>query len=178
VKAIALVCAVAVAAMLGGCSSEADKTTPSRRGSDAARHYALLVDENWRLQEARDPRADDPLSALERPPLDWYDEYVPLLPNESALVRISGHAVTFDQTLVELERQLFQLHDVTVEGWRAVAGTRPGDTPPEALLVLDNGDSTLQVLSYELSLADLTALAGKIEPASTATWVHAGGVIR
>jgi hypothetical protein len=177
VKAIALGCAVAIAAMVGGCSSDSDETDPSKPGSDADRHYALLVDENWRLQEARDPRADDPLIAVERPPLDWYDEYVPLLPNASGQVRISGHLATFDQTRVELERQLYQFHDVTVEGWRAVAGTRPGDTPAAALLVLDNGDSTLQVLSYELSVADLTALAAKVEAASTATWVDAGGVI-
>lgn len=173
-----LLSAIAATTLAGGCSSHSGTTSTSKEGNAAARHYALLADPSWTLQEARDLRPDDPLATAERPPLDWYDEYVLSSANASQLVRISGHESTFDQSRVELEQQGFVFHAVPLDGWRAV-GSRgiPGDTPQSAVLLLDNGDSSLLVGSAEVGLDELIALAAKIEPASAAAWVRAGGVI-
>lgn len=176
-KAVALVCAIVLAALTGGCSSDSEKVVPT--SSDADRHYALLADAGWTLQEAIDPRADDPLIAAERPALDWYDEYVRSpSATESQMVRVSGHEADFDESRGAFEDRGYQLDDVTIAGRQAAGGFLPGDTPRSSLLVLDNNGSTLLVLSYELNLADLTALAEKIRPVSAAAWIAAGGVIR
>jgi hypothetical protein len=178
VKAVASLCTIAVATLVSGCSPGAEKTSRSVGRGDAGRHYALLADDRFELQEALDPPAGDPLTSIERPLLDWYAEYVRSSETSSQMVRISGHQTTFDQSRVQLEDKGFQFRDVTVEGWRAIGGSIPGDSPGEAVLVLENGESSLAVLSYELTLDDLVALAAKIEPASAARWVRAGGVIR
>lgn len=175
-KALASVCAFALTVFVGGCSSDPKTTTPP--SSDAARHYALLADPAWTLHEAIDLRADDPLAATEHPALDWYDEYERSpSATESQTVRVSGHDATFEASQREFEGRGYELSDVTIAGWQAASAFLPGDTP-HSLLVLDNGDSSLLVLSYELSLADLSALAEKIRPANAATWIAAGGVIR
>lgn len=45
----------------------------------------------------------------------------------------------------------------------------------QALLILDNGSSSIIALSYELTLAELIDVAQSLRPADEADWVEAGG---
>jgi hypothetical protein len=61
------------------CSDDDDLTQPSSSSSSApsdASVYAVMTDDAWTLQEAVDPPADSPIASIERPPLEWYAEYV------------------------------------------------------------------------------------------------------
>ena len=46
------------------------------------------------------------------------------------------------------------------------------------LVLLDNGISSLMLLSYELELGALTRLAGAIESVDEKDWTDGGGVVR
>ncbi|CAN5766532.1 hypothetical protein BH24ACT3_BH24ACT3_01760 [soil metagenome] len=46
-----------------------------------------------------------------------------------------------------------------------------------ALLLIENGDRSIVVLSYEVDLDELAVLAARIEPVGAAAWTTAGGVI-
>ena len=59
-----------------------------------------------------DPPADAPIASLERPPLEWYAEYVQSSTSQSSMVRLSGHRATFDETRAALEELGFALDDV------------------------------------------------------------------
>jgi hypothetical protein len=174
----AFLCAIAVITLAAGCSSHSGKSAVTTKPGGSDQHYALLDDPSWTLQEARDLRADDPLASAEHPPVDWYDEYVRSpSASESQMVRISGHDTSFVESKAELEQQGFEFHEVPIAGRQAVGGTVPGDRASAVVLLLDDGPSSLVALTYDLSLDELVALAPKIEPASAAAWVQAGGVI-
>ena len=70
VRSLLAAMAVALAAMVG-CSSNDGAVTTEPTG-DAT--YALLRTDEWTLQEAVDPPADDPIATADRPPLAWYAE--------------------------------------------------------------------------------------------------------
>lgn len=170
---------LSVLCLMSGCG---DDGSGSDRGGDTAANlrYALLRNEEWQLQEAVDPPADDPASLIERPVFDWYIEYV-RSPSEleSELVRVSGHATGFEESRSQLSEGGFDLTETSVDGWRAVGGTfdEPAGIGP-ALLLLENGDRSIVVLSYEVALDELAVLAARIEPVDAAAWTAAGGVIR
>jgi hypothetical protein len=166
-----------VLTFLTGCSESSDAeraAPPARRVSE----YAVLTSDAWTLQEAIDPPPDDPIAGVERPPLEWYSEYVRTVGNESQMVRLSGHQARLDETQAELESLGFGFADVAVEGWSAVGGSAPGDPSGPAIILLDGDEATLMLLSYELDLDELVGTATGIEPVSKAAWVDAGGVIR
>ena len=138
----------------------------------------MLVDDAWTLQEAVDPPVDDPIASLDRPPLDWYAEYVRSSPTESQMVRLSGHRMTFDEARADLEDLGFEFADIEVDGWRSIGGSATADPVGPAVVLLENGSTSLMVLTYELELDDLAEVAGTIEAVDEATWVDAGGVVR
>lgn len=156
-----------------------DRAEPgSQEGAQQAEHrYALLRDGAWRLQDAADPAADDRVASIERPPLDWYAEYVETAPRR-AMVRLSGHRATFDGARSELEEVGFVLDDVDIESWTATGGTTTETGSRPTVILLDNGGSSLILLSYELGADALAQLAGAVETADDAAWARAGGVVR
>jgi hypothetical protein len=65
-----------------------------------------------------------------------------------------------------------------VDRWRAVGGVHPRDTPQAEVPILDHGERSFIALSYGLNLAELSRLAGAIEPVDQAAWSAAGGTLR
>jgi hypothetical protein len=177
-----LLCLIAV--WVTGCSGASKGATPPTTSAKTAKAYALLNDPAWKLKRAVDPTADSPTASIERPPIDWYDEYEHLsgrlAPGVAVVgqsVRISGYATNLARTEALLETLGVRFHAVEVTGWRAVRGSIPGDTP-EALIVLDHGDSVIMALSYELTIDDLARLASRIKLVDRAAWIRAGGVVQ
>jgi hypothetical protein len=162
------------------CSDDDDLTQPSSSSSAPALEstHAVLTDDAWTLQEAVDPPADAPIASIERPPLEWYAEYVQSSTSESAMVRLSGHQATFDDTRSALEDLGFTLDDLSMQHWRGAGGSAPADPASPTIVVLANGSTTLTALSYELDLDRLTAIAETIEGVDQSTWVAAGGEIQ
>ncbi|HEY9378611.1 MAG TPA: hypothetical protein VIQ02_16155 [Jiangellaceae bacterium] len=161
------------------CSDD-DLTQPSSSNSAPPNEsvYAVLTDDAWTLQEAVDPPTDAPTASIERPPLEWYAEYVQSSASESAMVRLSGHQATFDDTRAALEDVGFTLDDLSLQHWQGAGGSAPADPASPTIIVLANGETTLMVLSYEEDLDQLTAIADRVEGVDQSTWVAAGGVIQ
>lgn len=159
---------------MAGCGGD---DMGSRPEPVAARDYALLESSEWELQEALDPPADDPFTSIGRPPMDWYAEYLHWpTANESQMVVLSGHSTDFDESREQLATLALDLQEVDVEGWRA-AGVDAGEDAGPALVLLEYGDGSLTLLSHETDLEALVDLASRVQPADTATWVAAGGLI-
>jgi len=144
--------------------------------------YAVVHVAGWSLQEAVDPPQDDPLTSAERPPMDWYSEYVRtiLAPGgtEGQMVRLSAHSASIDDTRAALEEVGFEFDALPIIGWDGVGVTQPEDPGSPALVLLDHGSTTFMLLSYELTLDELTAFAGSVEAVDETTWVASRGVIR
>ena len=150
---------VAIAALMIACDGGGSGASEDADGS--GQPYVTLADEAWPLQEAIDPVPDAPLTALERPPLLW----------------LSGHDATLARTRSELEALGFAFGDVPVDGWRAVGGETP-DGSGASIVVLDNGPTSLMVLSHEIGVEELADLAAHVDRVDQAAWVAAGGVVR
>lgn len=124
-------------------------------GSEAG--HALLFDGAWALQEAVDPPADDPFAAHDKPPLEWWAEYVRAEGPARQLVRLSGHRGSLDQVRAQLQPHGSRFADVAVDGWRAIGATEQDPVSP-AILALDDGPWSVQLLSYDLTIDELAAL--------------------
>lgn len=162
-----------------GCSDDDLAQSSSRNSAPPDESvYALLTDDDWTLQEAVDPPADAPIASIERPPLEWYAEYVQSSANESAMVRLSGHQATFDETRAALEELGFTLNDISLQQWQGAGGSAPADPASPTIIVVANGETTLMMLSYEKNLDQLMAIADTVEGVDQSTWVAAGGVIQ
>lgn len=157
------------------CRSE----SPSNQGTREAEHrYAVLGDDAWLLQEAVDPPADDGVTSVERPALDWYAEYVPKNSSNGGTLRLSGHRATFHRVRSDLEELGFDLDEVDVDNWTAVGGSTAEKGSRPTLLLLDHGSSSLTLLSYDLELDALTQLAAHVQSVDETAWTDAGGVVR
>jgi hypothetical protein len=126
------------------------------------------------LRSAVDPPADSPLIAAERPPPEWWAEYGS---EASVAVRLSSHAAGFADTISELEESGFVSEVIPLERGPAVGGSFAGDTGGPVLVVLDNGSSTLVLLSYDVDLVELAAVAESVESIDRETWLAMGGVV-
>lgn len=158
-----------------GCESE----SPSNQGAREAEHrYAVLRDDAWRLQEAVDPPADDRVSSVERPALDWYAEYVPTNSSSGGTLRLSGHRATFHRARSDLEELGFELEEVDADNWTGVGGSTAETGSRPTLVLLDHGSSSLILLSYDLELDALTQLAAQVQSVDETAWTDAGGVVR
>lgn len=157
------------------CRAESTSNQGARR---AEHRYAVLHDGAWRLQEAVDPPPDDHGASIERPPLDWYAEYVPATSSSGQALRLSGHQASFHRARSELEDLGFILDEVDVENWTGVGGTTAESGARPTLVLLHNGRSSLMLLSYEIELGALTRLAGAIETVDEKAWTDGGGVVR
>lgn len=161
------------AAALAGCSGD-DGGADVDAASDP---YAGQTDGDWQVQEAVDLAADDPLATRERPPLDWYGEYV--RSDHTEMIRLSGHDASLGEARSEYEQLGFELSDVTVRGWgHGVAGNHPTDASSPEVLLVPSGSRTLMALSYDVPLEVLLEFMGSVEGAERDEWVDAGGVIR
>lgn len=148
---LALAVALSAAALAGCSDDDAAGDVDALAGT-----YAVQTDDGWEVQEAVDPAAGDPRTESERPPLDWYAEYV--RSDYTEMVRLSSHEANISETRAELERLGFEFSDAVIPGGRdGVAGRSPGD------------QSSPEVLS---------AFMGSIEGATRDEWLDAGGVIR
>lgn len=164
---------VAFVGVMSACGDD----SASDLGDDGER-YAVLSDDAWSLQEAVDPPENDPL-VVDRPPLlDWWAEYVWASPEEGRMVRLSGHQLPLAEARADLAGLGFALDDVAVDGWTAVGGTSVDDPSGPAIVLLDRGSTSLMLLSYELTVADLAALAGQTRAVDDLGWVSAGGIVR
>jgi hypothetical protein len=175
-RMLVIATALAVTACSDDNITESSPTTTGYRPSQSA--YAVLTDHAWPLQEAIDPPADDPTVSIEVPPMEWYAEYVRSTAAESAMIRLSGHSSTFDDARSALEERGFTFDDVSLDGWRAVGGAADADPASPSVILLENGSTTLMVLSYELDLDSLATVADVVEGVDQPTWVAAGGVIQ
>lgn len=169
--------AVLCCGVVAGCTDEGGGSARPD-GVAASDGYALLRDAQWVLREAVDPPAGDPAASAQRPPVEWYVEYERAPSGlESQLVVISGHEPELEETRSQLAASTFELAETPVDGWPAVGGVS-GDPVGPGILVLDDGDRSIMVLSYELSVDQLASLAARIETVDSATWTAAGGIIR
>ena len=153
--------------------------SPSNQGAREAEHrYAVLRDDAWRLKEAVDPRADDGVSSVERPALDWYAEYVAANSSSGGTLRLAGHRTTFHRARAELEELGFHLDEVDVDNWTGVGGSSAETGSKPTLVLLDHGSSSLTLLSYDLELDALSQLAAHVQGVDETAWTDAGGVVR
>lgn len=169
---IAFAIALSAAALAGCSDDDAAEDVDALAGT-----YAVQTDDGWEVQEAVDPAAADPLTERERPPLDWYAEYI--RSDHTEMVRLSGHPASISETRAELEQLGFRFGDVIVPGrGDAVAGSHPGDQSSPEVLLLSSGERTLMALSYDVPRDVLLAFMGNVEGATRDEWLAAGGVIR
>ncbi|MBA2387673.1 MAG: hypothetical protein H0V69_11385 [Acidimicrobiia bacterium] len=161
------------------CSDD-DNAQPSSSSSDPSSDsaYAVLTEDAWTLQDAVDPPADAPIVSVEQPPLEWDAEYVRSSASEFAMVRLSGHHATFNDTRSTLEGLGFTLDDVPLTQWHRAGGSADADPASPTIILLDNGPITLMVLSYDLDLDQLTTIADTVEGVDQPAWIAAGGVVR
>jgi hypothetical protein len=160
-------------AALAGCSND-DAASGQNVTSDP---YAVQTDDGWQAQEAVDPAADDAIATRERPPLDWYGEYV--RSDYTEMVRLSGHGAGLSDTRSELEQLGFEFSAVTVPGWgEGVAGNHPADESSPEVLLVSSGERTLMALSYDIPRTVLLDFMESVEGADRDEWADAGGVIR
>lgn len=169
---LALAAALSAAA-LTACSDD-DAASDVNAAVD---RYAVQTDDDWQPQEAVDLAADDPLTTRERPPLDWYGEYV--RSDHTEMVRLSRHDADLGDARSELERMGFELSDVTVPGWgEGLAGNQPADASSPEVLLVPFGEHTLMALSYDVPPEVLLDFMGTVEGAGRDEWVDTGGVLR
>jgi hypothetical protein len=121
-----------VAPATSACS---DNDTAQDKLTHTAERYALQKDPRWELQEAVDPRPDDPIAANDRPPMDWYAEYV--RSSYTEMVRLSGHDATVAQSRAALEAVNFSFEErLNVAGFDlALSGGSALDESGPALLL-------------------------------------------
>lgn len=158
--------------MVGACTDSGGSPEP----------YAVVSDEDWSLQEAVDPPQDDPLTSAERPAVDWYSEHVRTVPvsggAEGQMVRLSGHHASINESRATLEALGWEFEILTLDGWEGIGGTSPADPASPAVVLLDHGSTTFMLLSYELTVDEVTAFAGSVEAVDETTWEASDGVIR
>ena len=170
---------IAITLTVAACSSDdAAPTASAGESAPAGSAYAVLTNDSWRLQEAVEPSDGSPAFSIERPPLAWYAEYVSESANASAMIRLSGHGATFLDTESALEELGFALDRVPLNDWNAVGGSAPDDTASPAILLLENGSTTLMMLSYEIDLDGLATLANEVGGVDQSTWTEMGGVVQ
>ncbi len=155
-------------------SSGPDASSSSSPQSDTGSVQYAAVFGDAPLRSAVDPPADSPLVAVERPPLEWWAEYGS---EASVAFRLSSHAAGFGDTINALEEIGFVSQAIALERGPAIGGSFEGDTGAPVLVVIENGSSTLLLVSYELDLVELTAVAARVENVDRATWLALGGVI-
>jgi hypothetical protein len=174
----ALVPFVVIGLAVAACSSDdAPVRTSAVESAPVESEYAVLVSDSWRLQEAVEPSEGSPLTSIERPPLAWYAEYVSLSANASAMIRLSRHRASLADTVLVLEDVGFVLDQVSLNDWNAVGGSAPADPASPAILLLENGSTTLMMLSYEIDLDGLAPLANEVARVDQSTWIETEGVI-
>jgi hypothetical protein len=180
--------ALVVAGLLlfGGCSDDdgsADDaqvpttvTSSDRSGTTATTvvaGYAVLSGDDWRLVEAHDPPADDPVANRDRPPLDWYAEYDRGDPQAPVRVRVSGHSARLGVAARELEAVGFRF-----EPGRALVGVgTSGEEPGPSVVLVARGDRTVMLLSYELDPDELEAVTADLVDVDSEGWLASGGTI-
>ena len=165
--------ALTIAVAVPGCSGNARRDTSA--ANDEA--YALQQNPSWKLQEAIDPRPEDPIAANDRPPMDWYAEYV--RSDHTVMVRLSGHDASVEVSRAALEAVGFSFVKANVAGNEsALRGHSEADQSGPSLVLLPTGTRTLVLLSYDAGLEELTAFASGVKTVSKADWIAAGGVVR
>ena len=92
------------------------------------------------------------------------------------MVRVSGQDTPLAESRSDLESKGFVFDDRTVAGRPAAVGAHPDDTL-QAFLIIDNGTSSIVVLSHDLTRDELAALAETLRPADQTAWADAGGQI-
>ena len=163
-----------IAPAASACS---DNDTAQDKFTHTAERYALQKEPGWQLQEAVDPRPDDPIAANDRPPMDWYAEYV--RSSYTEMVRLSGHAATVAQSRAALEAVNFSFEEADVAGFDlALSGGSALDESGPAFLLFPGGPGTLILLSYEVGTEELVAFAHTVEAANEDEWRASGGVTR
>jgi hypothetical protein len=93
-----------------------------------------------------------------------------------ASVRTSGHRASVDDVRAAYEGFGFTFEEATVAGREALAATAAANDPTVVVIAL--GDDVVVLLSYQLPVDELVALAADVEPVDAASWVAAGGQIR
>lgn len=151
--------------------------------------YVLLDAPRWELDDAIDPRPDDPVMSFEQPPMLWFAEYRRLTPGEAP------DDGGFTGTVLIGESVRVSMHDIGIaaftgvyEGYGFTFGPASGDdrsvqvatgSPTEpAILIRPMGATTLLLLSYQLTTDQLVELSKDLYPATTQDWLAAGGEIR
>ena len=93
------------------------------------------------------------------------------------MIRLSAHQAGFDETQDALDDYGFTFEEAASRQWRAAGSvhTAPGNP---AIVVLENGESTLMLLSYEVELDELMRVADDVHGVDRSAWTAAGGVIQ
>jgi hypothetical protein len=91
--------------------------------------------------------------------------------------RLSSHAADFADTISELEQYGYGYDMLMLDRGPAVGGSFANDTGGPVVVVLDNGSSALLLLSYQLDLVELGAVAERVVNVDLPTWLAMGGVV-
>ncbi len=176
-----LVGAAAVALLVGACSDDdaaqqtaSSSSSTSTTATVTVAGYTLLSSDGWTLAEAHDPPADDPVTAADHPPADWYAEYDGTGSSQGVHVRLSGHPTPLTETVEALEDMGFTLGDAATAS--VVSGRSPDLSGPVVVLVA-RGDRTVLLLSYNVELALLQTLVPELLDVDSDGWLASGGTI-
>jgi len=161
-------------------TTDAPLASPATPSTTSASHFMVLQDGGWTLRQAVKPAGVTGAQAGIEPSLDWWSEYERAVAAdggaiEASGVRISGHRLALQDHGGELPG--FQGSDGEIDGRPARIGTGP-DGPPAVITMAVEDDYTVMVLSYELSVDELTEVAEQLEIVSESDWLAAGGEIR
>jgi hypothetical protein len=173
---------MAIAMILAGCTTDGESdgvgasTTLTVAGQSV--QFMQLRNADWERDQAIRPLAQPPAVAAVEPSLDWWEQYHRdrAIPGaiERQDLRISGHHVALDAQVTELKT--FDTQPGQVGDRRAVLATSP-EGEPVVVSIEMRDDYTVMLLSYALSLEELTALAETLEPVSEDEWLASGGQI-
>lgn len=156
----------------GPADAPPDTTLPPVAWFDDA-PYALADSVGWSVQEAVDP-APGSVASIARPPMEWYIEYL----DGNVLAVVAGHAVGLDDARAEMETLMFEFEPVNVPGFaEALEGRSTVEPNGATIVLLDTGNGSISVHSYDATADQLRSLAQTIRPASRDDWIAVGGVI-
>ncbi len=176
--------------LLAGCGDDGTERGPTASEASSTaivddRHpYVLLDDPAWTFVEAVDYLPDSPFATIDTPHTDWFVEYdhdpVDLGGGAVSVDHVSVAALEapLDETASHLETFGYATESVPAGPWTARGTLTTAGSEYAAVVLLDGDDRTIQVLSYDLDVHALAAVAARLQPVDEAAWRSAGGVVQ
>lgn len=172
--ALALWPGVASASCTDDKSDASDPSTSAPAKIEEVGHLVRPADE-FVLAEAFDPLPGK-IPQQEQPSLDWYAEYEGPPKSSPQRVRLSGHLGDIESVAQEVNG--LEPVATMVNQRKALMGSGPDPAGPSVVVFAIAEDQSAMALSYELPVEDLVDWSSKLEIATTAEWIAAGGEVQ